>query len=244
MPLKVLSYNIWDGGGDRIPSIVAVIRAHAPDAVALIEANDPEAAGRLAGDLSMSMVLGEVANGHHVVWLSRLPIVGAENHRSPLLAKTLLEIEVRHERETWSLFATHLGSRHDVPKPVGEIPLILDVMGRRAGRPHLLVGDLNALRPDDPVGSPPPGVAKRGEAVDGTPRPALLPLLAAGYLDAYRALQPDLPGYTHPADAPWPRLDYVFLAPSLTGQLAACDVDAGPEAARASDHLPIWAELS
>ena len=46
MSLKVLSYNIWDGGGDRIPAIADVIRAHDPDVVALIEANDPPAASR------------------------------------------------------------------------------------------------------------------------------------------------------------------------------------------------------
>ena len=239
-----MSYNIRDGGQERLPRILAVIHAHAPDAVALIEANDPEAAARLARDLGMELVLGEVENGHHVAWLTRLPVRRAENHRSPLLAKTLLEVEVRDDDEVVSLFATHLGSRHDVPKPVGEVPVVLDVMGRRAGRPHLLAGDLNALRPDDPVGSPPPGVVKRGEAVDGTPRPALLPLLAAGYLDAYRALHPDVPGHTYPADAPWLRLDYVFLSPSLARRLVACDVDAGPEAARASDHLPIRVELA
>lgn len=244
MPLKVLSYNIWDGGGGRIPTIAAIIRAENPDAVTLIEARDLAAAEQLARDLGMALVLGEVENGYHVVWLSRLPIRGAANHRSPLLAKTLLEIEVQSGDEVVSLFATHLGSRHDVPKPVGEIPVILDVMRRQAGRPHLLVGDFNALRQDDAIGSPPPGVVKRGEAVDGTPRPALLPLLAAGYLDAYRALHPDEPGYTYLADAPWLRLDYIFLSPGLAGRLVACDVVTGPMAARASDHLPLWAELS
>ena len=171
----------------------------------------------LADNLGMAMVLGEVENGYHVVWLSPLPIVHSENHRSPWLSKTLLQIDIQHAGEVISLFATHLGSRHDARKPVGESPLILDVM-QRVGRLHLLVGDFNALCPDDPVGVPPPGVAKRGEAVDGTPRPALRPLLAAGYLDAYRALHPDVPGYTYLGSlvaAPWLRLDYVFLAPSL-----------------------------
>jgi endonuclease/exonuclease/phosphatase family metal-dependent hydrolase len=173
-----------------------------------------------------------------------LPILRAENHRSPLLAKTLLEIEVALDGESASLFATHLGSRHDVPKAVTEIPVILDAMRRLGDRPHLLVGDLNALGPVDPVGEPPPGVTRRGEAVDGAPRPAIPLLLARGYRDGYRALHPESPGYTYPADAPWLRLDYIFLSPSLAGRLAGCDVVAGPEAARASDHLPIWAEIT
>src|SRR5438874_5370074 len=158
MPLTVLSYNIREGGQDRLPRIARVIRGQRPDVVALIEATDLPAAERLARDLGLELVVG-VANGrHHVVWLSRLPILRSENHRSPLLAKTLLEIEVAVGGEPISLFATHLGSRHDLPQPVTELPVILDVLRRRADRPQLLVGDFNALAPDDPVGSPPPGV--------------------------------------------------------------------------------------
>lgn len=220
--MKVLSYNIQDGGRARRSLIAAIVLGQDPDAVALIEANDLDSAGLLARDLDMELVVGEVANGHQVVWLSRLPVRHAENHRSPRLAKTLLEIEILSDLdEIVSLFATHPGSRHDVPQPADEIPVILDVMRRPADRPHVLVGDFNALHPDDPVGSPPPGVVKRGDAVDGAPCPAIRQLLTAGYLDAYRVLHPDDPGYTYLADTPWLRLDYVFLSPDLAGRLVA-----------------------
>jgi exodeoxyribonuclease-3 len=244
MSLKLLSYNIWDGGNERLPLIGEIIRAHQPEVVALIEVTDWDAIEQLARDLGMSLVAGESNTSHHVAWLSRLPIQRAENHRSRSLAKTLLELEVRVGEASICLFASHLGSRWDAPQPVDEIPVILEVLRQRADRPHLLVGDLNGLAPDDPVGSPPRGVAKRGEAIAGASRPAIRQLLAAGYVDAYRILHPEGPGYTYPADAPWLRLDYVFLGPRLAVRLVACDVVDDSETRRASDHLPIWAELS
>jgi endonuclease/exonuclease/phosphatase family metal-dependent hydrolase len=241
--LTVLSYNIREGGQGRLDRIAALIREQRPDAVALVEASDRAAVEWLAGDLGCDLAIGEANSRHSIAWLSRRPIMRAENHRSPLLAKTLLEIELPFGDETICLFATHLGSRHDRPQPANEIPVILDLLSRRADRAHLLVGDFNALAPDEPVGMPPPGVAKRGDAVDGAPRPAIRQLLASGYVDGYRALHPESPGYTYPADAPWLRLDYVFLCPRLASRLVECDVVAGPEAALASDHLPIWARL-
>jgi endonuclease/exonuclease/phosphatase family metal-dependent hydrolase len=244
MSLKVLGYNIREGGRDRLAEITAVIRGHRPDLAALIEATDRDAAERLARALDLEVVIGEAANGYDVAWLSRLPIRRAENHRSLQLAKTLFEVEVRVEGNPVCLFATHLGSRHDLPQPADEVPVILEVLRPRDDRPHLLVGDFNALHPDDPVGTPPPGVERRGEAIDGAPRPAIRRFLDAGYVDGYRTLHPETPGYTYPAEAPWLRLDYIFLSPRLAPRLVACDVATGPEAARASDHLAVWAELA
>ena len=243
MSLTVLSYNIREGGQDRLAQIAAVIRGQQPDAVALLEADNGACARWLADELGLALVYGEANNRHGIAWLSRLPIVRSENHRSRLLAKTLLEIEVPLAADSVGLFATHLGSRHDLPRAVTELPVILDVMRRRRDRPHLLVGDFNALAPGDPVGVPPAGIERRGEAVDGAPRPALPLLPAAGYVDAYRVLHPEEPGYTYTAEVPWLRLDYAFLCPRLAGRLLACDVVTGLEAAQASDHLPLRVEL-
>ena len=238
---KVLSYNIWMGGEDRLPAIAAVIRDQQPDAVALLEANNRGNAETLARELGMELVFGEANCASHIAWLSRWPIRRAMNHRHPLLAKTLLEIEVNRAGAPLRLFATHLASRHEPPEPADEIPVILGVLAPLADQPHLLAGDFNALRPGDPVGDPPPGVTKRGDAVEGAPRQAIRQLVDAGYVDCYRALHPREPGYTYPSDAPWLRLDYVFASARLAGRLSACDVVTGAAAARASDHFPLWA---
>jgi len=238
--VKVLGYNICLGGEDRLSAVADVIRTRQPDAVALLEATSRAKATTLADDLGMHLTFGEANNGVHVAWLSRLPVRRWENHRLAL-AKTLLEIEVVWEGASVRLFATHLASRHDATTPAEEVPAILEVLRPLGGQPHLLLGDLNALRPGDPVGSPPPGEAKRGDAADGAPRRAIGRIVDAAYVDCYRALHPRAPGFTYPSSAPWLRLDYVFASPALAARLKACDLVAGQAAERASDHLPVWA---
>ncbi len=240
---RVLSYNIAEGGEGRLPEIVAVIRAHQPDAVALVEANSRANVEQLARDLEMDAVFAEANSGYHIAWLSRLPIRRWRNDRLLSLAKTLLGIELHWHDAPLHLFATHLGSRWDVPQPITEIPVILETLRPLADQPLALVGDFNALAPDDPVGTLPAGVVKRGEAVDGVPRPVIPLLHAAGYEDCYRRLHPREPGFTYPADAPWLRLDYILASPPLAACLIACAVDDSEKARRASDHLPIWAEF-
>jgi exodeoxyribonuclease III len=243
MTFKVLSYNIREGGDDRLQGIAAIIRKQQPDAVALLEATSRANALTLAQDLEMQLAFGEANNSIHVAWLSRLAIQRERNHRLAVLAKTLLEIEVVREGAPLRLFATHLASRWDGRQPVDEIPAILDVLRPLADQPHLLVGDLNALRPGDPVGTPPPGEEKRGDALPGAPRRAIRLILGAGYVDCYRSLHPQAPGYTYPSHAPWLRLDYIFASPPVAARVWGCDIVMREVAERASDHFPIWAEF-
>ena len=239
MAFTILSYNIQEGGENRLPLIAGVIRDLNPDAVALLEANSRTNAEALASGLGMHLAYGEANSAFAVAWLSRLPIRRVENHRLPVLAKTLLDVDVVWEDRPLRLFAAHLGSRHDLPQPEEEGPVILDLLRLVAGQPHLLVGDFNALRPGDPVGKPPKGVEKRGDARPGAPRRAIGRIVESGYVDCFRELH-DVPGYTYPADAPWLRLDYIFASPNLAARLTACDIG-GDEAKQASDHLPLWA---
>lgn len=243
MTLRVLSYNICEGGGNRLGGISEVIRQQRPSAVAIVEAKSHASASDLAHDLEMELVFGEANSEYHVAWLSRLPIRRSENHRLAILAKTLLEIEVVWSGDPVHLFATHLASRHDLHTPAEEIPAILDVLSHVAGSPHVLVGDFNALTPGDPVGTPPHGEQKRGDAAEGASRQAIRLVLRAGYTDCFHTLHPDVPGYTYPSAAPWLRLDYIFASAEMVQRLQTCDIVTGEEVARASDHFPIWAEF-
>jgi endonuclease/exonuclease/phosphatase family metal-dependent hydrolase len=233
MMLRVVSYNIQMGGEDRLPAIAAVIRALRPDAVALLEATSHANVAALANDTGMrEAATGPANNGvHHIVWLTRAPIVRGQNH------------DLSFDGAPLRLFATHLASRHDARSPVDEAAAIVDLLRPLAGQPHLLLGDFNALRPGDPVGAPPPGVEKRGDAVDGAPRRAIGLLLDAGYVDCYRALHADLHGHTYPSTHPWLRLDHIFASPSMAARVRACEVVDDAAARAASDHLPVWAEF-
>ena len=244
MALKIVSYNIQEGGSGRLSSIASVLRQQEPEIVALLEAGSRATAEALAHELGMEVAFGEANTPvGHIAWLSRLPICRTENHRHPGLAKTLLQIEVNWEGTTLHLFATHLSSRWDPPEPVEEIPIILDLLRPLAGQPHLLVGDFNALRTGDPVGPPTVGVDKRGDAADGAPRDAIRLILDAGYINCYRAQHSQSPGYTYPSDRPWLRLDYMFASPPIVAWLHDCDVVNADDAVTASDHLPIWAQF-
>ena len=242
--LKVLTYNVRLGGQDRLGLVADVIRGQRPDAVALTEAT-VEGAAALADALGMQCALGPAqhefprSHGLHVAWLAeeiRAPVT----HALPALAKSMLEIELEGVR----LFAAHLASRHEEPEHprAREVDAILGVL-KGCDRPHALAGDLNALRRDDSVGAPPPGVVPRGDALPGAPRDVLEPLAAAGYVDCFRAVS-DEPGFTYPAESPWLRLDYVFASPELAPRLQGAGVVATGESARASDHLPVWAEFA
>jgi exonuclease III len=101
-----------------------------------------------------------------------------------------------------------------------------------------LAGDFNAIHPDDPIGELPEGVMQGYIA-----RRPIQVLLDAGYVDCYRMLNPETPGYTYSSFHPWLRLDYLFASPTLAGRLSACDVVTGAGAQHASDHLPVWAEF-
>jgi endonuclease/exonuclease/phosphatase family metal-dependent hydrolase len=242
--MKVLSYNIRMGGEDRLPDLGQIIRKAKPDVVALLEANSLANAERLANTLSMHLTFGESNGKFHVAWLSHLPVLRSENHRLPILAKTLLEIVVLWKGGMVRLFATHLASSHDRVQPVEEVVSILDLLSPLAGEPHLLVGDFNSLAPGDPVGTPPPGVEAWGDAARNAPRHTIGLIMGAGYVDCYRSLHPRSPGYTYPANQPWLRLDYVFASPPMAARLTACEVIRTMSAKQASDHFPIWAEFS
>ncbi len=71
------------------------------------------------------------------------------------------------------------------------------------------------------------------------PRHLIRQVLDAGYIDCYRYLHPDEPGYTFPAPDPAIRLDYVFAPAALRTWLLSCDVVDLPAAAAASDHRPL-----
>src|SRR5205823_1014167 len=132
--------------------IERVLREQDADVVALQEANDRAAVSGLADALGMKLVYGDANSAYAVAWLSRLSVARSENHRLPVLDKTLLEIEAGGLR----MFTTHLSAGRtlaDEPHRIEETEAILAAAGTTA---DLLVGDFNAVHPHDEIGTPPP----------------------------------------------------------------------------------------
>jgi len=197
----------------------------------------------------MEVAFGKANSAFHIAWLSRFPILRTENHRLPILEKTLLEINLHWEGTELALFATHLRAgrlqEHDHYRAM-EMQAILGLLRSLDRQPHVLVGDLNTVHPADipnvPVDAETP-VEGKEQNTPIFPRQVIPFLLEAGYIDCYRTLHPMTPGYTYPVPVPWLRIDYIFAAPTLAGRLQACDVATGAEAETASDHFPVWAEF-
>ena len=252
MTLLILSYNILEGGKDRFPLIGSVIQQQQPDVVAFQEARSRSNVEALAQQLGMSLTFGEAnnINKDHVVWLSRLPVARMNNHRLPVLAKTLLEIEILWNGTPLVLFATHLKAGQDLEseqRRVAEIQAILAILRPHRDQPHILVGDLNTLHPSDQpdmleyIAT----LKERGETMikPQFPRQVIPLLLQAGYVDCYRALHPTIRGYTSHTTHPALRVDYIFASAVLARRLYECNVVTGAEIEMASDHFPIWAEF-
>lgn len=251
LTLRILSYNILAGDEERLPLIARVIQSLQPDAVALLEANSQSNVEELAQLLRMEVAFGKANSEFHIAWLSRFPILHTENHRLPVLEKTLLEIDLQWEGTELALFATHLHAgrlqEHDHYRAL-EMRAILGLLRSFDRQPHVLVGDLNTVHPADIPNVPVDSATAIGEGKEKQntpvfPRQVIPLLLKAGYIDCYRTLHPMTPGYTYPAPIPWLRIDYIFAAQTLAGRLQACDVATGAEAEMASDHFPVWAEF-
>ncbi len=175
-----MTWNIWNGGEGRLDAIERVLREQEAEVVALQEANDRTAVETLGARLGMDVVYGEANSAFAVAWLSRAPVTRAQNHRLPVLEKTLLEVEAGGAR----LFAAHLSAgrtRADEPHRVAEAEAVLACIGDA----DVFVGDFNAVHPCDEIGTPPPE-----EELEHVSRRPIELVLEAGFVDCYRELHP------------------------------------------------------
>ncbi len=247
MSLRVMTYNILEGGGERMPYIRDVIRGQNPDAIAIQEANDRDLIEGLARELEMRLVYGESNSVFNMAWLTTLPILRSANHRLPELRKTLLEVEVEWEGRPLRLYNLHLKANpEDERERLKELQAVLAVIGPATAEPRLFVGDFNSISPNDryiiDIQFPDEDIAFAERAYP-LPRLVIPAILAAGYVDVYRALHPDEGGYTTKTPTPIMRLDYIFASPALAARAIGCDRVEGSLPVYASDHLPVRADF-
>ena len=231
--VRAMTYNIAAGGGD-LDAVAAVIRAAAPDIVALQEvdvrwserSDFADQAAELAAALGMDVRFGPIYElppdrRFGLAILSRTPIVEFTNHVIPRLSTQtdavepvplpgFLEAVTVIDGVRVHVFNTHLDYRADPRVRQQQVGAMLALLP--GTEPAVLMGDLNA----------PPAA------------PELQPLFAR-LRDAWSA--DDGRGRTYPAHEPGKRIDYILL----TGHFRAVDVRV-PDV-RASDHRPVIADL-
>jgi exodeoxyribonuclease III len=258
--MRIITYNIFYGGQERIPLIAQILRDQNPDLVALQEANERCLVEQLAAALNMHLIFGESDNSFRVAWLSRLPVSGVRNHQLPFLfqgplteftlPKTLLSLQVQWNGSPLHLYTTHLQARYPDEYEecrLREVEAILLEIQPIQEEPLLLVGDLNAFAPDDPIGSLPLNSVESAHRrfIEQGKRLAIARLQEAGLVDCYRVLHPRQAGYTSDAKRePSMRIDYCFASPRLAQSLHSCEVISNELTAEASDHLPVQVEFA
>jgi endonuclease/exonuclease/phosphatase family metal-dependent hydrolase len=253
--LRIVSYNILDGGGRRAGVLGDVIEAQQPDVVGLVEAEDLAVVEGLAGRLGMDFVHAP-GNSHASALLSRWTIRDSINHAllEPALSKSLLEVTVIDPAgREWVFGVVHFhagAAEADERRREEELAVVLRVFAphREAGRPHLLCGDFNANSPVqqiDPARCK-PRTRKEWEQNGGhIPRRVVQRLLDAGYVDSLHAAYPREAQTTasFTTEHPGQRVDYVFTFAIDPGRIKSAWVYQVKPAADASDHFPAGAEI-
>lgn len=220
--LRLMTYNIKHGELGGLEAIAGVIKAEAPDLVALQEVDvddarsgnvdQPHRLGQLVGMTSLFRTAIDLPGGgaYGVALLSRLPVLSST--RTPLTSSgeqrivAVVDVELR-PGVTLAVAITHMdlqaGAREAQAR---EIRAQLD--GRTLA---VLMGDTNA-----------------------EPSEASMRTLAERYRDAWATAGVG-DGFTIPPGKPTRRIDYVWLGPEWAAPLEAHVSDARTQ----SDHLPV-----
>jgi exodeoxyribonuclease-3 len=252
--MRIVSYNILDGGDGRAEQLGQVIEAQRPDLVALVEADSVAVVEQIAGGLKMDYIRAE-GEGHAVALLSRSAIVETINHGAlGGKPRCLLEVLVREAggRE-WVLGVTHFHARAyeaDEVEREAEAASLLEVFARHraAKTPHLLMGDFNANSPIQRI-DPEKCKPKTREAWkangDRIPRRVIGKLLEAGYVDTLHALHGEAAGSmgSFSTEFPGQRVDYVFAYGFGREALREAWIEQGHGAKEASDHFAVGVEV-
>ena len=254
--MRLLTYNIREGGVGRAEDIAEVIRAASPDVVALQEARDPVVVERIArlGGFRFSGSRWSHSTG----FLSHVPVLGHEWRHPPRTRHALLEVKLGDGLPR--LFILHLRawfSRWSERQRARELRGLLDgiqeqlTKEERAFAFHVLAGDFNALAPGEVLDASHMPRWIRGMIwLSGREmaRTTISLMRSEGYVDAWRTLhagEASDPGYTFPVWNPHVRLDYVFTPAEFGGRFTRCEVRKIPEVSRsASDHYPLLVDIA
>jgi len=254
--VRLLTYNIREGGVGRAEQIAEVIGAANPDVVALQEARHPNVVERIA-TLAGFPYCGSRPL-HSTGFLSKVPVIDHGWRHPPRTRHALLEVSLGDGLPR--VFVLHLRawfSKWSEQQRARELRGLLDGIRAQLERErnafafHVLAGDFNALAPGERFDPSPMPAWIRGMVwLSGRDiaRSTIEMMRADGYADAWRTVHPGLeaePGYTFPVWNPHVRLDYVFTPAAYAARVTSCEVRRSPDIARsASDHYPLLVELS
>jgi endonuclease/exonuclease/phosphatase family metal-dependent hydrolase len=241
--IRVISWNLHGAARPRLDAVSDLLKAHEPDVVALQESRHYQAR-RISGLLGWpGPVWAFKHNGYWPLWWRAEGLAVMSHHplaahppvlltpgigRRSFRRRILLPVELAFEHDRRLLLVdAHLSSEAgDQDRRAQQAEQVVAILP--GSLPELVVGDLNAV----------PDAA------------AIAILLGAGFVDSWSVAGAGQGvggggagggGYTHPANAPRQRIDYV-LARGI-GQVVEAEVidDLGAAMSGLSDHRPVLA---
>ncbi len=254
MLLRMMTYNIFEGGVGRLDPIAEVIRQANAHIVVLPETWDDQAFAALAQRLNMEFFQAHAPENPrgHVGLLTRLPLREAVNHAAydPRLKRAVLHAVVDAHGRDVAVVGLHVkaGACPDAEaQRMAELPMILNLAARFRGLPHAICGDFNSSHPEQiiDVSAVCPRTRREVREHDGQfPRTFVGGFLAAGYADAHALHRtPSEFQTTFTTQHPALRYDYILVSPELTRAVVACESLQLPLGKYASDHYPVVAVL-
>ena len=246
MTLRIATYNIRKGGRGRQRAIADVLQALDADITVLQEATDPRVVAWLAEVTGSAVAIGGA--GRSVAILSRLPRPEGRWHAFRM-GHAFAELDL----EEWGIrilgvhLSAGLSARGERRRGI-ELESLLEVATEAPGpRRTVIVGDLNSISPGDILirAALPTWIRVLLRVDGGIGTTVVQRFLDAGFVDAFRLLNPKEPGATMPAIAPTVRLDYVMVGPDLVSAVTTCRVGEADRSLliAASDHRPLVVDL-
>lgn len=254
--MRIVSYNILDGGVGRADPLAEVIEAQRPDVVAVVEASDFTVVERIANRLRFDFIQGGGKKQASAL-LTRYTIRETINHGllRPEISKSLLEATVVDEKGVeWVFGVVHLhahAAEKDEQQREREIAAMLEVFAprRRANQPHIICGDFNANSPIQKIDIEKckQSTQKEWKANGGyIPRRVIETMLSNAYVDTLHAALGDYAttGGTFSTQHPGQRVDYIFTHGVDRSRIKTAWIEYDRLAKYASDHFPIGAEIT
>lgn len=253
--MKLMTYNVFNGGQDRLTIVIEAIQRESPDYLTINEANGfSDNNNKVLKEISKMIGLSyyDIALSgeydYHVAIFSKYPFKSVRKPR-PLM-RACLVVEMVTELGEISIASFHLTPyAEDLRLP--EIDLVLK--SQSGVKKSILMGDMNSLFKADEYDL---GIIKdfndiqikkfttnRKLRFDVTDK-----ILSAGYYDCALELKRNkdntVPTILNEDSAHGHmRLDYIFISESLLPNLTNYGVIKNDLTNRASDHYPVLVEL-
>jgi exodeoxyribonuclease-3 len=233
--MKLLVWNIRQGGGSQRPRIVECILSHHPDLIALIEF-DPGRVASLAESLRSAGFSHQLSTTRHGLNYAVCVLSKTSIHTSPSGIPTLddsgLYLEVGVRAHQFTLCVLHAPTQ--VPRMRAFLDAVVQAAAKNVLVPVIFVGDFNTgIGPaDGPTGNF--GGVDRFRAI-----------LATGFTDAWRHICGARREYTYtfPRTGQAYRIDHALASPSLLPRIRDCRYSHRERDDGVSDHSLLLVEI-